>query len=370
MRNWGRTVRVGLVVGIIFFGWYLREYFYKNWEFRLFSMKHWQHVWSEFQSGWVISNSYSWVWLISVLLMLPVFGILWWISVKISWRKSIKLLYQKIKSLFVKPNQKKVIQKKIKIKTKASHKKVRPKPLASVGRPAVKQTGRTMDAAKPVIEPPTLPEQAPQNNSMYGYNMPAQMAPANADITEPPAFLDEEISNMPLEDIQLPERIRLEEDLVAILSAANYQVIKDVTIGKAKLSYVGISADKVVLCLTDAEKGDWLADEAFFNDEEPLWFSETSHRTSPVYTLLTEAKSFAKKVADKGFSQIVVPILIEKDGTIINAADMMETWKKMNVVVCRTDLGGPEELPAFGAALPAAESKGTETELNEIRDLF
>ena len=369
MRNWGRTVRVGLVVGIIFFGWYLREYFYKNWEFRLFSVRHWQHVWSEFQSGWVISNSYSWFWLISVLLMIPIFGILWWVSVKISWRKSIKLIYQKIKSFFFKPDQKKVIRKKIKIKSKASHKKVRPKPLVSAGRPAIKQTGRTMDAEKSAVGP-TRMEVSPQNEPANNYNMSAQMAPANADMTEPPAFLSEEISNMPLEDIQMPERIRLEEDLVAILSAANYQVVKDVSIGKANLSYVGISTDKIVLCLTDGEKGDWLADEAFFNDEEPLWFSETSHRTSPVYTLLTEAKTFAKKVTDKGFPQTVVPILIEKEGTIINAADMMETWKKMDVVVCRTDLGGSEELPAFGSALPVAQSKGTETELNEIRDLF
>ena len=194
--------------------------------------------------------------------------------------------------------------------------------------------------------------------------------PVSEPAEQKPIFLDEETSNMSLDEIKLPERIRLEEDLVAILSGANYQVILDAVIGKLPIQYVGISSEKIVLCLVDNEKGDWLADEEFFNEEEPLWFSETAHRTSPVYRLLTEAKLFAKKLSDKGLAQTVVPILVEKEGSIINANDMMETWKKMAVVVCRTDLGGPEELPAFGAALPAAENRGTEADLNAVRELF
>ena len=264
-------------------------------------------------------------------------------------------VFRKIKSIFVKPDEKKIIQKKIKIKSKASHKKVRPKPIATIGRPAMKQTGRTMDAEK--------------SNPMPAFMQPEPSPQQTAEQAQP-AFLDENIENIPLNDIQLPERMRLEEDLVAILSGANYQVVKDVEIGKVPLGFVGVSADKVVLCLMDLEKGDWLADEEFFNEEEPLWFSETAHRTSPIYRLLTGAKMFAKKMTDKGFAQTVVPILVEKEGTIINANDMMETWKKMNVVVCRTDLGGPEELPSFAAALPVAENRGTEADLNAVRDLF
>jgi len=235
-----------------------------------------------------------------------------------------------------------------------------------VGRPAMKQTGRTMDAQKSAPTPAFMQPQ-PQSQMQQMFQEPIQSMGATE---ERPAFLDEDISNISLNDIQLPERMRLEEDLVAILSGANYQVIKDVTIGKVSLGFIGISADKVVMCLTDLEKGDWLADEEFFNEEEPLWFSETAHRTSPVYRLLTEAKMFAKKMADKGLPQTVVPILIEKEGTIINANDMTETWKKMNVIVCRTDLGGPEELPSFAAALPPAENRGTEADLNAVRELF
>jgi len=357
MKRWGRTLRVGITVGIVFFAWYLRDFFRQNWNFKLFSADHWAYVWNEFKSGWIIKASSDWVFALSVVLMIPVFLILWWVSVKISWRKSFMTLFRKIKYFFVKPDEKKIIKKKIKIKAKQSHKKVRPKPIAVVGRPAMKQTGRTMDAEK--------------NNAMPAFMQQTEPAaqPA-AQTAEKPMFLDESIENIPLNDIQLPERMRLEEDLVAILSGANYQVVKDVTLGNLPLGFVGISADKVVLCLMDLEKGDWLADEEFFNEEEPLWFSETAHRTSPVYRLLTEAKLFAKKLSDKGLAQTVVPILVEKEGSIINANDMMETWKKMAVVVCRTDLGGPEELPAFGAALPAAENRGTEADLNAVRELF
>jgi len=366
MKRWGRTLRVGITVALFFFAWYMRDFFRQNWSFKLFSAKHWAYTWNEFKEGWVIKTTSDWIFALSVLLMIPVFLILWWVSVKISWRKSFMIVFRKIKSLFFRNNEKKIIQKKIKIKAKASHKKVRPKPINVVGRPAMKQTGRTMDAQK-TTQTPAFMQPQPQMQPMFSSSMPPM---GSAQAQPQPAFLDEEISNIPLNDIQLPERMRLEEDLVAILSEANYQVIKDVTIGKVPLGFVGISADKVVLCLMDLEKGDWLADEEFFNDEEPLWFSETAHRTSPVYRLLTEAKMFAKKIADKGLAKAVVPMLVEKEGTIINANDMAETWKKMNIIVCRTDLGGPEELPSFAAALPRAEDRGTEADLNAVRELF
>ena len=367
MKGWGRTLRVGLVVGVIFFGWYMRDIYVRNWRFHLFSWRDWQYVWHQFKAGWVIETAYEWAWLLMLVLMMVVFGLLWWGAVKISWRKSLMTIWRKIKAFFIRPDAKKIVRKKIKVRAKSSHKKVRPAPMmVGGGRPAVKQTGRTMDAAKmqttnavPVggANPPPRPE----------FTTPAAafQAPEEAAVMS-----EEEFNNTPLEDVRLPERMRLEEDLVAILSAANYQVVQDVVLGQLQTAYIGISSDKVVVCVTDVQKGDWLADEEFFNGEEPLWFSESSHRTSPIYTLLTAVQGFAKKMADNGLTQVVVPILIEKEGTIINAADMAEVWKKMGVLVCRTDLGGPEELASFGAVLPKAEDKGTAETVDRVRNLF
>ena len=39
-----------------------------------------------------------------------------------------------------------------------------------------------------------------------------------------------------------------------------------------------------------------------------------------------------------------MPLFIVRKGTIINAEDMISTWKEMSVTVCRTDIGGPDEL--------------------------
>lgn len=353
MKNIGRTIRVGIVVWLIFFGWYLHEFYDINWRFNLFSGKHWAYIWNEFRDGWTISTKSDWIFILTVLWMVPFFILLWWWACKVSWRKTLKMIFVKIKNIFFKPTPKKVIKKKIAVKAKDSHKHIRPVPMANGGRPVAKQIGKTMDAG--------------QEASLYTPPAPQQSIPMDSEQTP---LLDEETSQIPLDEIKLPDRVQLKEDLVAILSEANYQIVKDVTLGKRLLSFVGISADKIVLCLTDTEKGDWLADEELFNGEDPLWFSESAHRVSPVFQLLQEAKKFSQKLLKAGLDQAIFPVVIIKEGNIINATDISETWKKIGVIVCRTDLGGPEDLPSFSTALPKASDKGTEDTLNQVRNLF
>lgn len=348
MKNIKRTVLVGTCLGIIFFGWILYAFYHQNWNFRLFSLSDWIFIGREFANGWVISSVSDWIFIISMLASVPVFIYLWRICCRVQWRKTTKTTYRGLKSVLSKSqNPKKT--KKIKVKAKQSHKKVRPKPMVSTGRPPIKNVGKTMDAEK---------EENLQPSQTHAFE-PKQ-----------PSFLDDSVANISLEDIQLPERIQLAEDLPTILSDANYQVIQDVTFNDFTFSFVGIAADSIVLCATDTEKGDWLADEEFFNDEEPLWFSESSHRISPVYRLSQATKLFTEKLTAAGFTQKVHSILIEKDGTIINAEDMINTWQKMDITVCRTDLGGPEELPGFAAAVPSATDKGSAVNFDAIHDLF
>ncbi len=353
MKNIKRTVLIGICLGIVFFGWVMYAFYQQNWNFSLFSSKHWGFIADEFAGGWEIKSTSDWIFLVSLVCVLPVFIYLWRLCCRVQWRKSIGFVYHRIKSLFV--NEKKtVVKKKIKVKTQKSHKKVRPRPMNTTGRPLPKLAGKTMDAnMEAAAEPPPPPNATPT---------PAQR----------PAFLEEEedIANIPLADIQLPERIALTEDLTALLSAANYQVIQDISFQDTNFNLVGISADTVLLCLTDTEQGDWLADEEFFNGEEPLWFSESAHRISPVYQLKKIADTFAQKLEANGFSQTVKPILIEKSGTIINAEEMSETWQRQGVIVCRTDLGGPEELPSFAEAIPTSDNRGSAIHFDAIRDLF
>lgn len=353
MKNIKRTILIGTCLGLIFFGWILYAFYHQNWNFRLFSLDDWLFVGREFASGWVISSTSDWIFVISLLAAIPVFIYLWRICCRIQWRKTTKTTYRGLKKVLSSSQQEEKPKKvKVKIKAKQSHKKVRPKPMNSTGRPAVKNAGRTMDAATEKAFAPSFENTPPEQE------------------TTQPAFLDDEIANIPLEDIQLPERMQLSEDLPSILSDANYQVIQNIAFNDFTFSLVGISADTIILCATDTEKGDWLADEEFFNEEEPLWFSESSHRTSPIYLLSQAVSSFTQKLKDAGFTQQVRAIFIEKDGTIINAEDMQDTWQKMGISVCRTDLGGPEELPGFADTVPPASDKGSAVIFDAIHDLF
>ena len=369
MPKINRTVRVGVVVGILFFCWYMRDIFFRNWRFHLFSMDDWEFVWREFKAGWTISSAYEWAWLVTVVLMGPIFLLLWWASVHVSRRQSAMTVYRRLKQLiFGKPKAKDILRKKVKLKGKASHKKVRPQPMVpGGGRPSVKQTGRTMDAKQ---ELPTDAQTVQSAAAGATYQMSASSVPQQAESPKQENLPDEDIRNIRLEDIQIPEKIRLEEDLPAIFREGGYRVIQDAVFNGQTISYIGVADDKIVLALTDSEKGDWLADEEFFNGEEPLWFSETSSRISPVYALLTVMKNFGKKLTQAGLKQTVIPILIEKEGTVINAGDMLEVWKQIGVIVCRTDLGGPEELKPFGQELPKADQPTSDETVVSVQNLL
>lgn len=353
MKNIKRTVLIGVCVGLIFFGWILYAFYHQNWNFRLFSPKDWTFIGREFVAGWTISSKSDWIFVLTLLAAIPVFIYLWRVCCRVQWKKTVATTYRGLKKT-LSQSAKPAKPKKIKITAKQSHKKVRPKPMTSIGRPAPKNVGRTMDATTEatVTQTDAIPAATMQPN------------------TEHRAFMDDDIANIPLSEVQLPERIRLAEDLPAVLSDANYQVIRDITFNDFTFSLVGIAADTITLCAIDAEKGDWLADEDFFNGEEPLWFSESAHRISPVYRLSAAVKAFSEKLTAGGFSQKVCPILIEKEGTIINAEDMTDTWQKLGITVCRTDLGGPDELPGFADAVPKATDKGSAVLFDAIHDLF
>lgn len=374
MPKINRTIRVGFVVGLLFFCWYMRDVLFHNWRFRLFSANDWEFVWREFKAGWTISTAYEWAWLVTVILMIPLFLLLWWGSVKISWRKSFMTVFGAIvrwfrRLIYGKPNAQDIVRKKIKLKGKASHKKVRPQPMIpGGGRPSIKKTGRTMDAKQELPAEAQTVQSA--NPSAPMYQMSASSAGNEETAQKQEDFLNEDVRNIRLEDIKMPEKIRLEEDLPAIFRDNGYQVIQDAVFDGKTVPYIGVSGDRIVLALTDTDKGDWLADEEFFNGEEPLWFSETSSRISPVYVLLTLMKNFGKKLTDAGLTQTVMPILIEKEGTVINAGDMLEIWKQAGVIVCRTDLGGPEELQPFGQALPKAEQPATDAAVIGVQNLL
>ena len=118
-----------------------------------------------------------------------------------------------------------------------------------------------------------------------------------------------------------------------------------------------MSGTSICICLIDKEPGDWLADEERFNDEEPLWFSENSHRISPVRLVDITRNHLADKLDECNISFEIKAYVVVQTGNIINAEDMFDTWNNLNVKVTRINRGMPKELPLFSRTIEEVDEK-------------
>ena len=88
----------------------------------------------------------------------------------------------------------------------------------------------------------------------------------------------------------------------------------------------------VVVCLDNVVHKDELADEDIYNGEPPLYFTESTHRISPVWLLSETMKQIEKKLAEANISLHMRGVLLSKSG-FLNADDMKEIWEEMKVTV-------------------------------------
>ncbi len=371
MKNWKRTLIIGFVWGTILFGWYLNTFFQTNWKFNLFSINDWQYITDEFRKGWGISKTSDWIFITILLLMVPFYIFTWRYALSIKWTELIQRTVNKIIYFFT--GSKTVLQPKVKIDlNKNSSKNIRPKAMeSSLVRPVAKNSelkvpvdGETNTPAQTSFsqqhsnfstqsnsagfsfDTPARGGFTPPNDSPFGSSFGAPSTKQGFSIA--PSPLDEDdFDKILLEDIKIPERTRLEENLEDVLEKAGYSILSNVKLGDLTANYLAIGEHRVIVCQIDAESGDWLADEERFNGEDPLWFSESSHRVSPIFRLLEEVKKLTERLSVSGFTGSVAPVFVIKNGNIINAEDMISTWKEMSVSVCRTDLGGPDDLKSF-----------------------
>ena len=118
-----------------------------------------------------------------------------------------------------------------------------------------------------------------------------------------------------------------------ILKQKGYEVITGTTIKGTLIDFIGVSGSQICLCLNDKEPGDWLADEERFNDEEPLWFSESSHRISPVRKIDIARTIIKDKLADTDMSFNIEAFVIEQIGKIEEPQKKLsflpKHWKKL-----------------------------------------
>ena len=375
MKNWKRNLLVGFVWGVVFFLWWMAGFYARNWNFKLFSADSWSYLYNEFMGGWVISETSDWIFVLVLLLAIPVFVVGWNIILKVKWRKMIggalKKIWYALRRFWHALFGKEVVVGKEKVKyiRKKSHKKQRPAPLNVSARAMERQAQQRKSAPYSEQEQTGV---VPATSSMgYSGAMGMTSSGGGGANNSYPSFLDDsDLENISLDDIQLPTREPLEEDVPDILIKSGYQVIANPEIGAKPVDFVAIDAQKIYVLSFDDEPGDWLADEERFNNEDPLWFSESSHRVSPIFVLNNELKQFAERLKNAGISQEVVLVLVVREGTIINAEDMQKIWDDMKIIVCRTHLGGPDELPSVAQAMPTVSASADASDIEKIRNAF
>ena len=155
-----------------------------------------------------------------------------------------------------------------------------------------------------------------------------------------------------------------------MLRQKGFEVIVSATIKGNLIDFIGVSGDKICLCLVDKENGDWLADEERFNDEEPLWFSESSHRISPVRKLDLARTALVEKLNEADLSFTVKAYVVQQVGNIINAEDMFDIWDDMDITVARIDRGMPKELKLFSKTLEEAITKVDKEKFEKVKKLI
>lgn len=378
MKSKKRTLIIGAIWGVLFFLWWLNGFLYENWRFDFLSYKSWSYLMNEFMSGWTISSASDWIFLITLFVALPVFFYGWQILLKVQWKKVFQTIQKAILTHWRKANAPKKV---LKVAAKKSHKAVRPRPLNRIARVDDGRTSASVTAPKKetTVDKTTFSREAERSagKSIAGFGLDepefmksTALATEKLPIAEP-RVLEDDLSDENFEQlIQIPTPEPLNEDPVSLLIGKGYKVVKEALVGGVAVDYVGIGTEKILVVMLDKQKGDWLADEERFNGEDPLWFSESSHRVSPIYQLVGAAAFLAQKMARKGYLQQVVPVFAVSEGVIINAEDMEDTWTELGVLVCRTHIGGPETLKSLTDTLPNSSGSVDTGDINVIRELF
>lgn len=102
---------------------------------------------------------------------------------------------------------------------------------------------------------------------------------------------------------------------------------------------------EVVLMLVDTPikhgQLEELADEEPFQNEDPMWFTETSHRPSPCWLLSEGAKEYRQILEYCGRDVPTVWCILLTSSSIINSFDMVDEWERLGISVI-DDLNGSD----------------------------
>ena len=412
-----RIVLVGIFWSILFIEG-IRTTLLINWHFDIFRTSHWEFAWNLWLSGWVIKAPKEWAFVLIILTFIPLWLSGWAALSMIKWGKifnrAMVLPLKIFNKIFEKQVTKIAHTASVKVvKKKKSYKEIRPKSIrppleessyslpraktaaapASAAAPAHLRGTATPSAATPAPAAPTQFDhslfQFDDDASGFDFDLfddkPATPAPAPESENTPPP---KETRTRPNNNASKPDsrsRNRTNNNNTAasspaprassnstldVLKQKGYEVVTGATIKNTLIDFIGVAAGQICLCLNDKEPGDWLADEERFNDEEPLWFSESSHRISPVRKIDIARTILKDKLAEADLDFSLNAYVIIQIGNIINAEDMFEIWNDMKINVVRIDRGTPKEIRLFAKALDDVDEKIAPDKFEKVKKLI
>ena len=405
-----RITLVGIVWSVLFIEG-IRVILLTNWHFDIFRATHWTHAWNLWRSGWVIDEAKEWAFIIIILTAIPAWATVWAALSIINWENLFSniwnFLVEMFKKIFVLPLRKLMVpsvQTKV-IKKKTSSKESRPttpqaRMAASTPNLSPERRAQLMGvpykpqpisatSAKPAAKPApkefshSLFELSDEDNFDFDLfddkktETKPSLSPSAPQSESENARRNDRSAGSPAKKKKIDvatsdtkNKTYHSSSTFEMLKQKGYEIISGVTLNDVFIDFVGISKNHICLCLNDKESGDWLADEERFNDEEPLWFSESSHRISPVRKIALAQAALSEKLAAADLKFKIVPYVIEQIGNIINAEDMFEIWKDLHINVTRIDRGTPKEIPLFAKKLEDADNGIDKGVLDKLKKLL
>lgn len=401
-----RILTVGIFWSLFFFEG-IRVIMLTNWRFDIFRTDHWLYAWNLWLSGWVIDDAKEWAFILIILSFIPLWLTGWAALSMIKYGKLVERLLAFPLKIFNKLFEKQV--KKIAnkasvklVKKKKSYKEIRPRSIhapiedgsymGSSGKGSSNKKNSTAPTlSAPISAPSPLVESKPKEFDHSLFNLEDDGTDFDFDLFEekpqekPQEDKTETLTSSPKpsknqnnnkrenrrdEHSPKPSSRGSSNSTLEVIKQKGYDVITAATIKNTLIDFIGVSDTQICLCLTDKEPGDWLADEERFNDEEPLWFSESSHRISPVRKIDVARNYLKDKLTENGLEFKVKAYVIEQIGNIINAEDMFEIWNEMDINVTRIDRGTPKEINLFAKTLEEASGKIDKDEFEKLKKLI
>ncbi|MBR7158725.1 MAG: hypothetical protein IKD08_03470 [Alphaproteobacteria bacterium] len=333
----------------------VKIFFLYFWNFDFYSPDDWSYLSSQWQGGWVIDSLGELAFFIFAFAVLPVYLLSWFWVIRLKWSK----IWQKPWGYF---------KERARVKRRLALDAFPEPSVMAKELLAKKNTGKNMSGrsplhaksdlkniAKETVETPVAPP-APEVEPVL---------PKREERLEP---LPRIISDTPetLAEPKYVSRIDVKYEVLQITEKHGVRLLQDLKIGKDAIDFAVLAKGVVYLINLEPVGNEWIADESGFDNDEPLWFSETKYEESPVYKLNRAARLFSS-VLDDVLPAEHRPIEVKKiiligAGSILNYADIKDVWDEKEVASYRLANGSPSEIPAFSDFIADISALGPNTQ--------